>query len=424
MRVEQQVRAGERQAEGEPEERGRDEVRRVVAERAALIDEPHDRRREHCGERGSRDQQEVDLAHAVRHRVAQVRQVAVRREARERREQDGRERDAEHPLRQHVDAERGIDRARRLVGHERAERRVDQQVEVDHAEPDRHRQHQAEDAQDARVAPVDRPLEVEADAPEHRQRHQQLHERAGQHAERVRVELVLPVEERLDGDQHDDDHHVPHQRRDRRDREVLERVEDPDDKPVDAEQHDDREQHLAEADGQVVELRRERVTGEERHDQPRAEDEQRGDRAERGEHHEQQRRGEARGLALATVLQQLGEDRHERSRERRVGEQAADEVRDLEGDREGRERTGGAEVARRDHLAHEPGDAGQSGGDREDRGVACEPPAAGRRIQGILGRRLDCHERAIVRRAAALTAAPFCHGQHSLPEEAHPARRA
>ena len=82
------------------------------------------------------------------------RRVLAGGEAAQRREQDRRDRDAEHALGQHVDAERGVDRARRLVGDERAERRVDQQVEVDEPEADRHRQHQPQHLADARVAEV------------------------------------------------------------------------------------------------------------------------------------------------------------------------------------------------------------------------------------------------------------------------------
>ena len=44
---------------------------------------------------------------------ANAAQVAARREARERREEHGRDRDGEHPLRQHVDEERLLDRGRR-----------------------------------------------------------------------------------------------------------------------------------------------------------------------------------------------------------------------------------------------------------------------------------------------------------------------
>ena len=64
VRVSSRLMPAERQAEGEPEERDRDEVRRLGVELAALEEQPHDRCREHDQERRRGDQQQVDLAHA------------------------------------------------------------------------------------------------------------------------------------------------------------------------------------------------------------------------------------------------------------------------------------------------------------------------------------------------------------------------
>ena len=50
----------------------RDEVRGVRPERAALVDEPRDRLREHHHEHRRGDQREQDLAHAAGHRPAQA----------------------------------------------------------------------------------------------------------------------------------------------------------------------------------------------------------------------------------------------------------------------------------------------------------------------------------------------------------------
>ena len=74
--------------------------------------------------------------------------VAARGEARERREEDGGDRDREDPLREHVDPEGGLDRARREVRVDvaRGEERVDDLVEVDEPEAERDREHQHEDA--------------------------------------------------------------------------------------------------------------------------------------------------------------------------------------------------------------------------------------------------------------------------------------
>ena len=86
--------------------------------------------------------------------------------AAERREQHGGHRDAEQSLGQHVDAEGVVDRARRFLVDERAEGRVDELVEVDDPQADRHRQHQHEHLADARVVPVERELQAEVDARE------------------------------------------------------------------------------------------------------------------------------------------------------------------------------------------------------------------------------------------------------------------
>jgi len=56
------------------------------------------------------------------------------------------------------------------------------------------------------------------------------------------------------------------------------------------------------------------------------------------------------------LADQFGEDRDEGRLQGGVGEEGADQVRDLEGDREGRERADGGEVARGDDLADEPRD--------------------------------------------------------------------
>src|SRR4051812_30230548 len=67
-------------------------------------------------------------------------------------------------------------------------------------------------------------------------------------------------------------------------------------------------------------------------------------------------------------------------------EQAADEVRQLEGDRERREGAAGREVARRDDLADEPSDPAEPRGDREDRRVARDSARRRARLGGTLGR--------------------------------------
>jgi hypothetical protein len=81
--------------------------------------------------------------------------------------------------------------------------------------------------------------------------------------------------------------------------------------------------------------------------------------------------------AAAPLLEQVGEDGHERRRERGVGEQVGDEVRDLKGDRVRRGGAAGAEVARGDDFADQSRDPRDPCGGREDRRVARDPPTAG-----------------------------------------------
>ena len=106
-------------------------------------------------------EQERDLADAVRDGVGEPAHVAPRREPRERREEDGRDRDREHPLRQHVDEERLLDRGRReqRVDEPRGEERVDHGVDVDEAEAEGDRHHQLQHLEDSRVAPVEHDAE-------------------------------------------------------------------------------------------------------------------------------------------------------------------------------------------------------------------------------------------------------------------------
>ena len=93
-----------------------------------------------------------------------------------------------------------------------------------------------------------------------------------------------------------------------------------------------------EADGEVVELRRELVAGEQRHDHRRERDEHERHRAQRDEEQAEQRARELDRLPPPPLLDQLGEDGHEggaRAPRRRPG---AHEVRHLEGERERRGR--------------------------------------------------------------------------------------
>ena len=100
---------------------------------------------------------EGDLAQAERDRVAEAVHVVARGEARQAREEHRRDRDREHPLREHVDPEGGVDRARRelRIDEARGEERVDERLKLIRPRPIVTGHHQHEDAADGRVAPVD-----------------------------------------------------------------------------------------------------------------------------------------------------------------------------------------------------------------------------------------------------------------------------
>ena len=171
---EQQAHSLRRQRERPDHHRLGDEVGGVRGELPPLVDEARDRLREDGHERRRRNQRQADLPHPVRHGVAEVDVVAAGRESRQRRKQDRRDRHREDPLRQHVDPERLVDRCRRLVVHERAEERVDQQAEVDEPERDRDGEHQLQHPDHVRIPPVELEREPAAEAPQPRHREQEL----------------------------------------------------------------------------------------------------------------------------------------------------------------------------------------------------------------------------------------------------------
>jgi hypothetical protein len=284
--------------------------------------------------------------------VAETGVVALRREPRERREEHGRHGDREHPLRQHVEAERRIDRARRLVpvDQPRREDRVDEGVEVDQAEADRDRDHQHERLPHCGVAPVDHHLQPAVAIPQPRHGQQELDQRRDDDRDGVDIELRVARRLRDAEDEAEDDREIPEHGRQRRHAEVLVAVQDPDDDPREAEQDDDREEHAREPDGEPP-LRA--GVAEEGHDPRREQDEQRRQTAETEEHQPKQRRGDAPGALALALDEQLAEDRDERRAERRVRDERADGVRDEERDLERVDRTDGAEVVARHGLAGE-----------------------------------------------------------------------
>ena len=208
----------------------------------------------------------------------------------------------------------------------------------------------------------------------------------GRDEDRARVDVerrVLTVDARHAEPEPGDDREVPEHGRQRGHGEVVVGVEDPDDDAAEPEQHHDREQHPREPDGEIEVAAR---ISERLDQQRRDQDEDRREPAEDEEHEPEDRRRDPPGALAVALLDQVAEDRDERARERGIGEQGANEVRDLERDRERVDLAVDAEVVGRDHLAHEAEDPGEAGRDREDQGRAGEPAvlaAARGRLGGI-----------------------------------------
>ena len=188
-------------------------------------------------------------------RGAEPVEVVAGGETRERREEHRRDGDGEHPLRQHVEPERGVDRRRREVGIDqpRREQRVDHGVHVDQPERQRHREHQLEEPAHRGIAPVEHELQpaVEPSQPRHRAAAAGSASRRGSRRRRRRARRSRSSTRGTPSTSPAMIARFQNTGRQRRDREVVVGVEDPDDDAAEPEQHDDREQHLGEADGEV-----------------------------------------------------------------------------------------------------------------------------------------------------------------------------
>ena len=191
-----------------------------------------------------------------------------------------------------------------------------------------------------------------------------------------------------------------------------------------------------------------------------SEDEDRGDRAQHHRDQQQQGRGEAEGLLVLLAAEQFGEDRDEGRLQGGVGEQGADQVRDLEGDREGRHRPVRPRSSRRRRLRGRgrrparrrwrsrrrrssgairppPGPRAGSADEFlarvEGLGLARPPTSALMALQscvgvsGVLGvSKLQFSVAIVGGRPGPARRPPQAldHGQHSLTEEADPTQRA
>ena len=273
-----------------------------------------------------------------------------------------------------------IARGRQLsIDEARGEERVDDQVEVDEPEPERHGQHQGEDPANRRVSPVDEHAQLAVEAAQPGQREQDLDERAEHDRARVDVEgVALRVGHRYADDDPDDDHEVPGDRAQRGHREVLVAVQDPDDHPGEPEQDHRREEEARQGNEEVL-LRS--LVAEGAHDPWREQDEERRQPAEAEEEEVEDARRDAPRPDTVAPLEQLAEDRDEGRGERLVCDERADQVRNLEGNREDVDVARDSEVPPDDDLPEEPEDPRPCCRQREDGGRAGEATPVSRLLR-------------------------------------------
>ena len=103
-----------------------------------------------------------------------------------------------------------------------------------------------------------------------------------------------------------------------------------------------------------------------RHDPRRGDHREHRERAEHGDDDSADRAGDAPGTLALAALVEFGEDRDERGAQRRVGDQRAQQVGDLVGDRERAHGGRHAEDRRSGHLTEQACDARERGRGAED----------------------------------------------------------
>ena len=236
-----------------------------------------------------------------------------------------------------------------------------------------------EDPANRRVSPVDEHAQLAVEAAQPGQRQQDLDERAEHDRARVDVEgVALRVGHRYADDDPDDDHEVPGDRAQRGHREVLVAVQDPDDHPGEPEQDHRREEEARQGNEEVL-LRS--LVAEGAHDPWREQDEERRQPTEAEEEEVEDARGDAPRPDTVAPLEQLAEDRDEGRRERLVCDERADQVRNLEGNREDVDVARDSEIPPDDDLPEEPEDPRPCCRQREDGGRAGEATPVSRLLR-------------------------------------------
>lgn len=194
-----------------------------------------------------------------------------------------------------------------------------------------------------------------------------MYERSGEDRPGVDVDAVVHrVEHRRE--RHEDDHRgaVECELCERGGAELAVGVEDGDDDAADAHEHDDRNEHAEQLDGEVLGLLGELVVDDEVDEELTTDHREDGEGHENHEQYADDRARDAPGALLLAEFAQFGEGGHERTDERLVGDERADDVGNLEGDGERRGNRTDAEEVGRHALAHETDELGHERRDHHE----------------------------------------------------------
>ena len=358
---------------GDPRGREGDEANGVAAQRLrggervgggeapALEEHARDGRAEH--EEADRGR-EADVDREPQREVQRARQrarVARGRLPRHRGQRRRGQRDAEDAERELHHPVGVIEEGDRAGRQERGEQRVDEDHHLHRRQPEDGRRQQACHARERGVPRLPRRADQQPGARQVRDLHEQLAHPAHEHAERQRQDRRVDVTRQQ---QHTGDHaDVRHGGPQRRGEEAVLGVQRAHRQRRQAHQHEVREHHPGELDRERLLRGIRREARGDRAEQPRRErdaDERRHrqhdeGRAEGGPH-------EAPQLVARADGRVLGEHGDDGRRERALGQQPSQDVRDAVGDEERVGDGAGAEGEGDDRVAHEAEHAAREGG--------------------------------------------------------------
>ena len=277
---------------------------------------------------------------------------------RERRQQNGAERDAEQRARELHQPVRVRDPRDASIAERGRKLRVDERRNLRRRHADHGRSHRQQHATHAFVLPVEPRPRQHADRDERPDLQRELRDAADQHAPRERRDRRIAI--RREEQRGADDRQVEQHRRERRNREAPVNVEHATGERDERDEQDVREHDPDHLRGQLDLAWRLLESGGQQIDEPRRrENADHGDREQRNREQRADASDERLRLRFAALPAVLGEDRHERLRERALGKQPAQDVGQAERRLERVHLQPGAEGGRLEALADETRDPGQ-----------------------------------------------------------------